>query len=67
MPLRSKSMSGLLSYEDAAERLRCHRNTIRKLVRLGTLPVVRMSATLARIPADALAELVERKVNNAQT
>lgn len=55
------SRASLLTYEETAERLACHRNTVANLVRRGSLPVVRLSATLARIPAQAVADLIEQR------
>jgi excisionase family DNA binding protein len=54
----------MLSYDAAAERLAVHRNTVANLVRKGVLPVVRLSSNLARIPAKAVAALIEQRIRN---
>ncbi len=44
----------LLTYDQAATRAACSASTIRRLVRAGTLPVVRLRANVVRVPQSAL-------------
>jgi excisionase family DNA binding protein len=44
----------LLRPNEAAERLACSRSAIYALIRTGTLPHVRLSAGIVRIPEDEL-------------
>ncbi len=55
-----RGMDGeLLTVDQAAERLQMHPDTVRRLLRDGQLPGVKIGARQWRVPADALRQYIE--------
>lgn len=58
---RVKFIEQHYTIEEVADKIRVHKNTVRKFIRNGSLaPVKRISPTIVRIPASA----VQRLLNN---